>query len=91
MSLPQPVMIVRRTRSARLVLGRGQRRGGRHGEHGPEPGLSVPDFSGNLVRNRRQGGPTQDRALYACGCGYVFDALVSTSVDCPECGDTQAW
>jgi predicted RNA-binding Zn-ribbon protein involved in translation (DUF1610 family) len=42
-------------------------------------------------RQRRQGGPSLDQALYACSCGNVFAALVSTSVDCPECGDTQAW
>ena len=42
-------------------------------------------------RRRRQGGPSEDRALYSCGCGYAFDALVSTSVACPHCGDTQAW
>jgi hypothetical protein len=43
------------------------------------------------ARNRRQGGPSQDRALYTCGCGLAFDALVSTSVGCPHCGTTQAW
>jgi hypothetical protein len=37
------------------------------------------------------GGPSQDRALYSCQCGYVFRALVSTSVGCPHCGCTQAW
>ena len=42
-------------------------------------------------RGHRLGGPTQDRALYSCSCGYAFDALVSTSVDCPHCGDRQAW
>ncbi|HEY1524331.1 MAG TPA: hypothetical protein VGF70_15075 [Solirubrobacteraceae bacterium] len=42
-------------------------------------------------RSRRLGGASQDRALYSCGCGYAFDALVSTSVDCPHCGDRQAW
>jgi hypothetical protein len=42
-------------------------------------------------RSRRLGGSSQDRALYSCGCGYAFDALVSTSVDCPHCGDRQAW
>lgn len=42
-------------------------------------------------RSRRLGGSPQDRALYSCGCGYAFDALVSTSVDCPHCGDRQAW
>ena len=42
-------------------------------------------------RSHRLGGCSQDRALYSCGCGYAFDALVSTSVDCPHCGDRQAW
>lgn len=46
---------------------------------------------GALPRSLRQGGAPQDRALYSCGCGYAFDALVSTSVDCPQCGDRQAW
>jgi hypothetical protein len=40
---------------------------------------------------RRELGPLQDQALYNCGCGYVFEAPVSTSVGCPHCGDTQAW
>jgi hypothetical protein len=42
-------------------------------------------------RSRRLGGSSQDRALYSCDCGYAFDAPVSTSVDCPHCGDRQAW
>jgi hypothetical protein len=44
-----------------------------------------------MTRSRGQGGQTQDRALYTCGCGLAFDALVSTSVGCPHCGATQAW
>jgi rubrerythrin len=32
-----------------------------------------------------------DRAVYTCQCGYVFEAPVSTSVGCPHCGGTQAW
>jgi hypothetical protein len=39
----------------------------------------------------RRGGESQDRALYQCGCGYVFKAKVSTSVGCPNCGTRQAW
>jgi hypothetical protein len=39
----------------------------------------------------RQGGGPEDQALYACGCGYAFEARVSTSVRCPHCGDDQAW
>jgi rubrerythrin len=38
-----------------------------------------------------EGGPPQDQAVYTCQCGYVFEATVSTSVDCPHCGSAQAW
>lgn len=41
-------------------------------------------------RMRDAGGPN-DRACYACGCGYLFQAEVSTSVDCPHCHVAQAW
>jgi hypothetical protein len=41
-------------------------------------------------RLRESGGP-DDRAHYACTCGYVFEADVSTSVACPHCGAGQAW
>jgi hypothetical protein len=40
---------------------------------------------------RRHGGPSEDRALYTCECGYAFEALVTTSVGCPHCTRTQAW
>lgn len=42
---------------------------------------------------RRTGthGPLQDRAVYNCHCGCVFEANVSTTVDCPHCGHGQAW
>ncbi|HTP21442.1 MAG TPA: hypothetical protein VMJ65_17690 [Solirubrobacteraceae bacterium] len=40
---------------------------------------------------RRHGGPSEDRALYTCECGYAFEALVTTSVGCPHCARTQAW
>ncbi|HWE33665.1 MAG TPA: hypothetical protein VG410_09280 [Solirubrobacteraceae bacterium] len=39
----------------------------------------------------RDAGPSQDSALYNCGCGFVFEAAVTTSVDCPHCGNHQAW
>ena len=46
----------------------------------------------SLARERNQrANLTQDAALYSCGCGYVFTAPVSTSVDCPHCGADQAW
>jgi rubrerythrin len=41
-------------------------------------------------RARESGGP-EDRAMYTCTCGYVFEAEVSTSVACPHCGAAQAW
>lgn len=56
----------------------------------PTPGRVTHDRETG-ERVRRLGGATQDRALYSCSCGYAFDALVSTSVDCPHCGDRQAW
>ncbi len=42
-------------------------------------------------RRRQELGPLEDQALYSCGCGFVFEAPVSTSVGCPHCGDAQAW
>lgn len=41
-------------------------------------------------RLRASGGP-DDRACYSCSCGYLFEAPVSTSVACPNCGGQQAW
>ena len=35
--------------------------------------------------------PWRKQALYACACGYVFKAAVTTSVGCPHCGSAQAW
>ncbi len=69
------------------------------GEHpsAPEPNLAtpaphlappLPDAAAQRVRE--SGGPT-DLACYACHCGYVFAAPVSTTVACPHCGTSQAW
>lgn len=41
-------------------------------------------------RMRDAGGP-RDTSTYACGCGMVFEAAVTTSVSCPHCGAGQAW
>ena len=41
-------------------------------------------------RMRDAGGP-DDRACYSCGCGFLFEAPVSTSVQCPHCESVQAW
>jgi hypothetical protein len=61
-------------------------REGRAGHGGTERPSQVP-----ASRERRHGGPSQDRALYTCECGYAFEALVTTSVGCPHCARTQAW
>jgi hypothetical protein len=58
-----------------------------HGEGRPA-GAIEPEGS---LRERRSGGPSEDRALYTCECGYAFEALVTTSVGCPHCSRTQAW
>jgi hypothetical protein len=44
----------------------------------------------DVERARDAGGPI-DQASYACGCGYVFLAQVSTTVTCPHCQAAQAW
>jgi hypothetical protein len=56
----------------------------------PPPHLASvpPDVAAERVRE--SGGPT-DLACYACQCGYVFAAAVSTTVACPNCGTPQAW
>jgi hypothetical protein len=43
-----------------------------------------------VERARSSGGPL-DEASYACACGFVFRAPVSTTVACPHCRATQAW
>jgi hypothetical protein len=43
-----------------------------------------------VQRVREAGGPV-DRASYACQCGLLFEAKVSTTVMCPHCGAGQAW
>ena len=49
------------------------------------------DATASEAVERRHGGPSEDRALYTCECGYAFEALVTTSVGCPHCTRTQAW
>jgi hypothetical protein len=58
----------------------------------PEAPLPEPpgDEHADEWRMRAAGGPA-DRAQYGCVCGYVFQADVSTSVACPNCGAAQAW
>ena len=39
----------------------------------------------------RRAAACDDKAFYACSCGYAFTASVSTTVGCPHCGTAQAW
>jgi hypothetical protein len=55
----------------------------------PQAVEPVRDLSAER-RLRASGGP-DDFANYTCGCGYAFEARVSTSVRCPNCGAGQAW
>ena len=48
-----------------------------------------PDTS-DQRRERTAPGP-EDRALFSCRCGMVFQAQVVASVRCPHCGEPQAW
>jgi hypothetical protein len=54
----------------------------------PDPAGVEPDLA--VERVRSAGGPI-DEASYACQCGYLFLAPVSTTVICPHCRAPQAW
>jgi hypothetical protein len=54
-------------------------------------GHTRPDVAHASAEPRRRESQSQDQALYNCGCGFVFEAPVTTSVDCPHCGGYQAW
>jgi len=56
----------------------------------PPSNVASPEPDADVRRVRESGGPT-DLACYACHCGYVFAASVSTTVACPHCGTLQAW
>jgi hypothetical protein len=74
-----------RTSSTRRMAGPARRR-----HDAPAPAPAVPAERPPQRRARASGGPI-DRAQYACACGFVFEAAVSTSVTCPHCGAGQAW
>ncbi|MFP5361993.1 MAG: hypothetical protein ACLGI5_04620 [Thermoleophilia bacterium] len=56
----------------------------------PSPNPRPQPMHAEERRMRDAGGP-DDRACYSCGCGFVFVAPVSTSVQCPHCDTGQAW
>jgi predicted RNA-binding Zn-ribbon protein involved in translation (DUF1610 family) len=46
-----------------------------------------------LTRDQRsrEAAKPEDVGTYTCPCGFQWEAAVSTSVDCPHCGASQAW
>jgi hypothetical protein len=72
-----------------------ERRRSRHDQHRREAQRQSPSAPARVAdlavaRVRSAGGPI-DEASYACACGFVFRAPVSTTVDCPHCHAEQAW
>jgi hypothetical protein len=69
-----------------------RRREARHGRETTRVAADAPARVADLAvqRARSAGGPI-DEASYACACGYVFRAPVSTTVACPHCDAQQAW
>jgi hypothetical protein len=63
----------------------------RHEQPREAPAAPPPEPDHPHERRARESGGPIDRASYACGCGLVFEAPVSTTVSCPHCGDAQAW
>jgi hypothetical protein len=57
----------------------------------PAPAQPEPETDLTDERRMRESGGPDDRAVYTCSCGYVFEADVTTSVTCPHCGSGQAW
>jgi len=59
---------------------------------GPETArTAAPPVLGDDVAVVDNASRSQDQATYACGCGFVFEAAVLTTVACPHCDAQQAW
>jgi len=52
---------------------------------------STPELRDIAVERVRASGGPLDEASYACQCGYLFAAPVTTTVSCPHCSAPQAW
>ncbi len=81
-------MLVRTKRNERSSRSRHQ---GRIAHPAERSGVASGLETASTPSERRHGGPSEDRALYSCECGYAFEAFVTTSVGCPHCARTQAW
>jgi hypothetical protein len=81
----------RRPRGDDVAPGRGRRTDAGPPAVGMKARAAVEDRARSAAGPEAIPPPPQDRALYACSCGFVFSHDVSTSVACPHCGSTQAW
>lgn len=64
---------------------------GRRRLHVVPPSPPPPEPVHPDERRLRDAGGPDDRAVFTCGCGYLFEAPVTASVGCPRCGEQQAW
>jgi hypothetical protein len=55
------------------------------------PAASPSRVADSAVQRVRDAGGPIDEASYACHCGFIFRAPVSTTVACPHCHAPQAW
>jgi hypothetical protein len=88
------MQIPRIAQRARLAPGR-RRSERRHEPREPRPcpadrRAASASLEPDQRRERATPGP-EDRALFSCRCGSVFQAPVTASVGCPHCGEPQAW
>lgn len=88
-NLSAPTPLLSTVRLPTLTKPVARRRAARGPKRGPKPSPR-PSVERAQARARRAG-DSQDVALYSCGCGYAFEAAVTTSVGCPHCGADQAW
>ena len=86
----EPMSVLSNRKSESRRRSRGSRRSHQSKHVEPVAPARQADDLADERRMRESGGP-HDRAMYTCSCGYVFQADVSTSVECPNCGTAQAW
>ena len=80
-----------RVRPQRYLITRRNDRGAHTAPRPESPAPAAEPVEHPHERRARESGGPIDNAQYMCGCGFVFQAAVSTSVGCPHCGATQAW
>ena len=67
-----------------------RQRGARRLHVVPDP-APRPEPVHSAERRYRAASRPDDRAVFTCGCGYLFEARVTTTMPCPHCGEMQAW